>query len=727
MATLLFTAVGTAIGGPVGGALGAFLGRQVDMAAFGSGTRQGPRLRELAISTSSYGQPIARHFGRMRVPGTIIWSTDLIETRRKDKGRKGQPSTVSYSYTASFAVALSSTPVARLGRVWADGNLLRGARDDLKISGTLRFYQGFGDDPVDPLIAADQGAGTPAFRDCAYVVFENLDLSEFGNRIPALSFEIIADGGDGDISLGQLVPLAETSDRAALLANARGFADEGGPLISTLATIDQVIPLVCTSGSGGLQIAARMQPDPQVIDLPEQLSTREPGGEPSRHKQRAGQALLEPTALRYYDEDRDYQPGVQRAIGTRRTGREVMVDLPATMTAGGARQLANDSANRARWQHETVTWRIGELDPRLQPGVLARIPDAAGLWLVRSWEWLDRGIELELERVPPGQGPPIAGDPGAPLLPVDEVIAPTRLAAFEVPPDEQASAAAALVYAAVSADRPSWRGAALYAVEGEALVPLDVSGTQRAVVGEVATPVPPSPALLFEPAAALMVELYADDLDFPVTDMAGLAAGANRLLVGGEVLQFAAAIPLGNRRWELKGLLRGRAGTEPQALAGHPLQTPAILLDDRLVALDPALVPPFTGTRVAAIGTRDTEPVVAALANPGLSRRPLIPVHPKLVIGADEVWDLSWTRRARGQWRWDAAVEMPIVEEREAYMVGYGPVTSPFVVWLRSENSIRLTASDRAALRAAHGPGTIWVKQIGTFDQSAPLLLSTLA
>ena len=257
MATIVLTALGTAIGGPIGASFGALIGQQIDSRIFAPGGREGPRLRDLAISTSSYGQPIPRQFGRMRVPGTVIWSTDLVESKRKEKGRKGQPSTTVYAYTASFAVALSSTPIDRVGRIWADGNLLRGAQDDLKVGGTLRVYRGFGDDPVDPLIAAAKGPAAPAFRDCAYVVFENLELGDYGNRIPALSFEIFADGGDESVSLAQLVPAAAAPAIAAPLAYARGFADEGGPLASTLAAIDQVIPLVCMSGSEGLTIAVR--------------------------------------------------------------------------------------------------------------------------------------------------------------------------------------------------------------------------------------------------------------------------------------------------------------------------------------------------------------------------------------------------------------------------------------------------------------------------------------
>jgi hypothetical protein len=726
MATLVLTALGTAIGGPFGGALGALIGQQADRLVFGSGTRQGPRLRELTISSSSYGQPIPRQFGRMRVPGTVIWSTDLIESKRKDKGRKGQPSTVSYSYSASFAVALSSTPLARLGRIWADGNLLRGAQDDLKVGGSLRFYRGFGNDPVDPLIAADKGVAAPAFRDCAYVVFENLELGDFGNRIPALSFEVFAEGGDAQVSLAGLVPAAIAGGGSLALAHARGFADEGGSLTGTLAAIDQVIPLVCTSGSEGLQITPRGTAGTDIVTLPEQLYEHGAATEAPRTRQRAGVPMLEPAALRYYDEGRDYQPGVQRAIGGRRTGREMVIDLPATMTATGARQLANDSAHRARWQHETVVWRIGELDPRLSPGTIVLLPATPGQWLVRSWEWFDRGIELELERLAPGISAPAASDPGAALAAPDQVLPATQLAAVEVPADSNTNPATSLIFAAASAENSAWRGAALFAAQGTALLPIGSTGSQRAVIGALAEPLGPSSALLFEARASLVVDLVADDLVLEDADIAGLAEGANRMLVGSEVIQFAQAVPQGGRRWRLTGLLRGRGGTEHFAGQGHPLQSPVVLLDDTLIALDPALVPPLATTRIAAIGTADAGAVIAPLANPGLSRRPLTPVHPRLTAMPDQGWQLGWTRRARGQWRWDDTVDVPLVEERELYLVGYGPTAAPFAAWSPEVPHLHLTQADRTDLRAAYGPASFWVRQVGTFDQSPALLLALL-
>lgn len=726
MATLLLTALGTAIGGPLGGAIGAFIGQQADRRIFGTGKREGPRLKELSVTTSSYGQPIPRQFGRMRVAGAVIWATDLTESKTKQSSGKGQPSVISYSYSASFAVALSSTPIASVGRIWADGNLLRGAGDDLKVGGTMRVYCGHGDDPVDPLIAADKGADAPAFRDCAYVVFEDLQLADFGNRIPALTFEIIADGAEEAVSLGQLLPQGAAAAAAPALREARGFADEGGPVIGSLAAIDQVFPLICTSGADGLMLAAAERPAEAPLLLPAQLSMREEQDADSRHRQRADMPPREPVALRYYDEERDYQPGVQRALGLRAAGREAMLDLPATMNASGARQLANANAHRARWQHERITWRIGELDPALVPGRVVRIPDQPGQWLVRGWEWHDRGIELNLERLPPALGATVASDPGAANTAADLMVTPTVLAFIEAPHDGISDPAAALLYAAVSSASAGWRGAALFAEQGGALDPIGTAGTARAGMGVLAEALGPSPALLFEPSASLAVALVAEDLDFTDTDITGVAAGANRLMVGGEVLQFAHAQSLGSGQWRLSGLLRGRGGTEPAAIAGHPAGAPVILLDDRLTPLDPAQVPATTGSRIAASGIADPAPVMASLANPGLSRQPLMPVHPRIKVLPDLAWEIGWTRRARGQWRWNDDVDAALVEQAETYLVGYGPPAAPLATWTRAEPVFRISADERAALLAQAGPAWLWVRQIGTHALSPALPLTRL-
>lgn len=126
MATLVLTTLGTTLGGPIGGALGSIIGQSIDQNLFGPPARRGPRLGDLDVQTSSYGTPIARIYGRMRVAGTVVWATDLREEEVASGGGKGSPGAINYAYSASFAVALSSRAAQSIGRIWADGKLLRG-------------------------------------------------------------------------------------------------------------------------------------------------------------------------------------------------------------------------------------------------------------------------------------------------------------------------------------------------------------------------------------------------------------------------------------------------------------------------------------------------------------------------------------------------------------------------------------------------------------------------
>jgi hypothetical protein len=196
MATLVLQAAGAAVGalfGPFGAiagrALGALSGYAVDSALFGqSTTREGARLSDLEPQTSQEGTAIPRVYGRVRISGQVIWATRFEEvvsdSREGGKGGMTGTGTRSYSYYANFAVALSEGPVARIGRVWADGKPF-----DLA-SCTCRFYRGDESQTVDSLIAAKQG-DAPAYRGTAMIVFERLALADFGNRIPQFSFEVI--------------------------------------------------------------------------------------------------------------------------------------------------------------------------------------------------------------------------------------------------------------------------------------------------------------------------------------------------------------------------------------------------------------------------------------------------------------------------------------------------------------------------------------------------------
>lgn len=727
MATLVFTALGASLGGPLGGMLGGLVGREVDAALFGGPTRQGPRLSDLKVTTSSYGTPIGRHFGTIRAAGTVIWATEMVE-HNQTQGGKGSPSVTTYSYSISFAVALASRPIQGVGRIWADGKLLRGAEGDLKVGGQLRIYSGHGDHAPDPLIASAEGALAPAFRGTAYAVFEDLDLTDFGNRIPALSFEILAD--EGPLTLAPMLDGAldaNGSDRA--LPGLAGFSHEGGSLAELAATLHAAYPLTCDASGDGLRIDDAEAIPAQVPLLPEAAVTQEDDGfgrsDGQRRERRAGDPIGS-TALRYYDVERDYLAGLQRADGRALPGRDTTVEFPGALTAADARLLANRAAERARHGRDSLAWRTAELDPALRPGSVVRVSGQSGYWRVASWEWRDHGVELELTRLPQGVVREQVADPGRAQLPPDLPAGPTAIAAFELPWDGTGTGDTPRLFAALSSPAPGWPGAQIFTQRDGVLVPLASSRT-RAALGTILSPLPASPAVLLERTASVHVRLAAPDLTLDCATPESLAHGGNAALIGSELMQFARAISLGDGEWRLEGLLRGRWGTEATAKAGQPVGSCFILLDHRLTALDPAAAGNAPGTTIAALGLADTEPVTAPLANPGLTRRPLMPVHPRLSRTADGALHLAWTRRARGAWDWPDGVDVPLNEDSEAYVVGLGPVDSPILRWETAKPSLVIAAATAAMLAQDHGGQPLWVRQRGRFALSDPLLVATIA
>lgn len=724
MATLLFTALGTVLAGPVGGVLGALAGQQVDSALFGGGSVSGPRLKDLAVTTSSYGTAMPRQFGAMRVGGTIIWATDLVE-HGQTSGGKGQPSVTTYSYTSSFAVALSSRPVQSVGRIWADGDLLRGADGALKVGGTLRLHNGYGDQSVDPLIASAAGAqNCPAFRGLAYAVFEDLQLADFGNRIPTLTFEVFGD--DGALSLATLFDgVVEDVALSVPLDGILGYACEGS-LADTLSQFQPVMPMSCDAGGEALTITADRQ-STTPIALPEPALTSASGefGAQSGYQYKRDPAPDNPPrVLRYYDPALDYQPGMQRAIGQALPGQPKTIEVPATIAASDAAQLIQQSARDADWRRETLAWRCAELDPAVAPGVLVTPFGQPGLWRVTAWEWRDTGIQLDLERVAPTASTGAPADPGRANLANDDPVTPTSLVAYELPWDGQGSSDAIIVQAATSSSSAGWPGAALYGdFDTGTLTWLAASGRQRSTTGTALGALAPASPLLIDRQSTVTVQLTGSDLALTGASLDQLAAGANRALLGGEIIQFAHATAQGKGVWRLSTLLRGRGGTE-SAIATHGAGEAFVLLDAMPVQLDGAKLQGASG--IAALGLADPAQVEAPILCRGYSRRPWSPVHSKATYTPDGALTLSWTRRARGGWAWSDGVDTPLQEQSETYLVSLGGWDNPIRQWQTASPTLVIAAEEVAALAAAY-PGTAFaVRQQGTYALSESLTLTML-
>ncbi len=214
MAQLAFAAAGAALGNAIGGtvlgissaSLGWSIGALVGNALFPQdlGVNEGPRLSSLKVSSSTYGAEINRIYGNVRIPGNVIWASDIQEHRQEEEfGGKGGPTgtNVTYSYTANFAVALCEGEIAGVARIWADtiliyekeygSNAFAIYASELS-QRNITIYTGSETQNPDPTIESFEGTGNvPAFRGLAYIVFSDFGLERFGNRIPNITVEVV--------------------------------------------------------------------------------------------------------------------------------------------------------------------------------------------------------------------------------------------------------------------------------------------------------------------------------------------------------------------------------------------------------------------------------------------------------------------------------------------------------------------------------------------------------
>ncbi|MDD3182304.1 MAG: hypothetical protein PHD48_05835, partial [Alphaproteobacteria bacterium] len=209
MAVLALGALGAGLSSAagIGATIGWMGGVVLGNLLFGSKTEvEGSKLDDLSVQSSTYGGTIQLVYGTMRVAGNVIWSTKLKETRHESSaGGKGGGGAkqVSYTYSVSFAVGLCAGPVSAIRRIWADTKLIYDAsasntQATEKQPGVIRIHLGTETQKPDSTMEMHLGTGkVPAHRGLCYLVFTDLQLADFSNRIPSISAEVV---GSGDMA-----------------------------------------------------------------------------------------------------------------------------------------------------------------------------------------------------------------------------------------------------------------------------------------------------------------------------------------------------------------------------------------------------------------------------------------------------------------------------------------------------------------------------------------------
>lgn len=286
--------------------------------------------------------------------------------------------------------------------------------------------------------------------------------------------------------------------------------------------------------------------------------------------------------LNYYDIDGGLTPDKQtsdRSIDTRARGDKSM-ETTVIMRADDAARLT------------IITHKVMIEEQRGE--VEFKLPDTYAWLTVADCITLD-GVRLRISEVeidegfqsykcqfdrPSAYSSTIQGvPPGVPSEPPSLIVADTRIEFIDshILDDRDDILG---YYLAVSPLTTDWTGATVeISKDGGASWIASEQTTTPAVIGDLIDPLPAAPVWYRDNINTLRVRLLRPDMELITATLREQLNRANLAIVGGELVSFADAVQVGERDWELTGLLRGRKGSTIPA--SHAAGTRFVLLDGR--------------------------------------------------------------------------------------------------------------------------------------------------
>jgi hypothetical protein len=590
--------------------------------------------------------------------------------------------------------------------------LVRGAAGDFKVGCTLRCYPGDEQQPIDPLIASVETIdSTPAYRGLALAVFEDLQLGDFGNRIPFFTFEVEADPQAptmaailGDASEGEIA----ASDQGTVVGYA-AYGDATEPAVQPIVAQFGIqlfddghtlrapasTSMECTEAELGCSADLQLQPKAEV-------------------SQTAARFLPTSLTIEYYDAARDYQSAQARASIPGRVVNVTSQQLPVVLDAGSARAFAETALARQWAERDTLRLRLPPRFLMLEPGMLLRRPQDSALWVVSKTETDGMAVIADLHSQY-GTFDTVAADPGRVLSAPDVPVEPTSVAILELPDVDGTAENAPLVTVAASNAAATWKAVPIE-IQSAGAIQMGQTAALPSILGTAETILTDGQSALIDERNRIDVQLLNPEQWLESCDDDALVNGINLTKLGDELIQFGTVLPLGGGRFRLSRLLRGRRGTE-WAMDLHELGETFVLLDPlRLQRLSLGISAVGSEVTVVPLGLADSDVAPVAHVVSGEALKPPSPAH--LVANVDSSGNLncSWCRRSRLGWAWIDDVDAPLDCSSELYRVQLQGAASS--IELETDvAAATFPAGDIAAL----GSGLILsVTQIGDLGASRP-------
>ena len=563
-------------------AVGTYIDTQ--LLAPGGTNYEGPRLNDLRVISSTYGNPIPLVYGpENRLSGNVIWSTGLIETAKKKKsggkGGGGSSSSTTYSYRASFAVAVSGNPLISIKRIWANNKLIFDINDAVSVpalsdvngqifnksDGThvvceqVRFWPGSAVQVADSVIESFLGAGeTPAYRHRSYVVFKDMQLADFGNRLPNVEFELSA---HDVISSGAIVN--DICDRAGispvstagLTEEVRGYMlTRSGPVVGSIAPLGSAYSFDISEVGGNIRFVKKGRSIKGTIPIGD-MGAKVSGGATIEPRQMGLATTLEmpkEIIVTHLDPAMDYQTNSQRAgRDNASSSNRVSIELPMTLPADEAIKIAYRLLWEAQAARRSMSTRLTDKWIRSGPGEIFAVSsgdDFIPMKMTRMTRGVNGILDVEYTQDDPmahrSEDEGIDGN-----IPENTVRFPgvTELTLIDGPILQDMDDNSGFYWAVTAAER-GWRGAeVLRSSDGGTSYSFMSDVVIRSTIGDVAVALPTGPTDFWDEGNTLTVVLAYDDDELESLTDAQVFNGNNAFWLGpstgqdGEIVQFRTA------------------------------------------------------------------------------------------------------------------------------------------------------------------------------------------
>lgn len=665
------------------------------------------------IGGSQYGADISQIFGTGRVAGNLVWCAKPVEHQRTTsstqggKGGGGEVTTTTtyYWYTCSFAVLLCRGPVYGVSKIWASGALIYDLSDtadagsvsasNMLLANHLTIYTGTSTQGQDPTIVSDKGAAnTPAYRDRVLLVFRDVDLSPYGNRVPTMQAEVVEYGqlfGGNQITplkrgagavLSQLcqgagippakIDVSQLTDELHGITTVRGTYREVAqhildafairPVFSgnvlkfrptNLTAVDAVITAAdlgaANSGTLGTRVATKRKRD---FDLPRRVTVGY--ADITRQDERNSQTF------------RRMAPGGSK--------NDVTLDLPMLLDSATAAKIAETRCFRDWVERDSYTMPLGPKYMKLDAGDILTVNDGATTYRMRAKKIaFGYNGQVKIDGVaynPAVSNSTAGGAAGDPMNPTIPVIGTTVAHLLDLPALRDDIADARMFFAAAGTSA-GWKAATIY-VSVDSGVSYSSMGRleTKSVIGATVAALhdaPESGSAYWDDTSYVDVDMVSGTLE-SVPD-AMMKNGVNGALVGDEIIQFGVATLIATKRYRLSRLLRGRRGTE-WAMTGHVAGERFVLLStmgtatmqtaNRDATRDYKVVP--NGQELADVSAQTWTWTAEGL-------RPFSPVQAAAARDGSNNIALTWIRRSRIGQEMPSGTDIPLGEDAEAYEV----------------------------------------------------------